>query len=266
MLFLQLLFSACLSLALSNAPAEPQDIQTSADTPNEQKLMEEDSLSIFRHKPIYFAYNNPLTKVQFSFRSPIIRDQNFYFAYSQVIFWQLLAESKPFLDATYNPEFFYRLDLDGRKTTFIDFGIWEHNSNGQDGITSRSYDQSYVRANYAWDFSRWILMLTGKVRYLYNADDDTKEIIDYSGPVSLELKLIQLYDGWIDKSEFTLSLHPGGKFSEDFKKGGYQIGYSFRLGKLNLVPAFYIQYYEGYAETLLTFDERVSTLRAGFIF
>lgn len=229
-------------------------------------LQKQGDMDILRHKPIYFAYNNPLTKVQFSFKSPIIEDIPFYFAYSQIIFWKLRAESKPFLDATYNPEFFYRFKIPQDKHYSVDFGPWEHSSNGRDGVDSRSYDQTYARLNYYIELKNWILVFSSKLRYIYNVDETNKDILDYVGPVEFEMRVIQLFEGWVDKGEFILNVNPGGKFSDRFDKGGIQLGYNFRLGGLKVVPALYIQYYSGFGETLINYDQRVEAFRAGFMF
>jgi len=231
-----------------------------------QFLQKQGDLDIMRHKPIYFAYNNPLTKVQFSFKSPIIEDIPFYFAYSQTIFWKLQAESKPFLDATYNPEFFYRFKFPADRHYSLDLGLFEHNSNGKGGSDSRSYNQTYVRLNYYFEFTDWIVVVAGKLRYIYSLDPQNRDILDYVGPAEFEFRVIQLFRGWVDKGELIVNLNPGGKFADKFDKGGLQIGYDFRLGGVKVVPAFYIQYYTGYGETLVNYNQRVQALRAGFLF
>jgi phospholipase A1/A2 len=231
------------------------------------KILERQGNSDFlRYKPIYFAYNNPITKIQFSFKSPIIEDIPLYFAYTQLIFWKLLAESKPFLDATYNPELFYRLKWPHKKEINIDIGIFEHNSNGKDGAASRSYNQTYARINYFIELQSWIIQLTGKFRSIYGLDPTNHDLRNYVGPTEFELHFIQLFNGWIDKSEFIINMNPGGKFSDKFDKGGFQLGYNFRLGGIKVVPAFYLQYYRGYGETLINYDQKVEAFRVGFLF
>lgn len=223
-------------------------------------------VDIRRHKPIFFAYGKPLTKVQFSFKSPIVEDVPFFFGYSQLIFWKLHEDSKPFLDATYNPEFFYRLKWPESRKYAIDLGVWEHSSNGRDGADSRSYDQSYLRLNYFIESANWIFVIAGKFRFIYNVDDTNRDILDYMGPAEFEFRIIQLFSGWIDKSEFVVNFNPGGKFSDRFDKGGLQLGYNFRLGGLKVVPSFYLQYYGGFGETLINYDQRVQAFRAGLVF
>jgi outer membrane phospholipase A len=231
-----------------------------------EAIEEQDDFQIFRHKPIYFAYSNPLTKVQLSFRSSLIETWPLFFGYTQVIFWKLGEESKPFLDATYNPEFFYRITMAKKTLKSVDIGFWEHNSNGKDNSTSRSFDQAYVKANHAFEFKNWLLTTTTKISYIYNNDETNADILNYIGPVDLQFSFIQLYSGVIDKSTWSLSMHPGGKWANKWENGGYELSYSFRLGGVKVVPSFYLQYFRGYGETLLTYNTNEEQFRAGLLF
>ena len=231
-----------------------------------EALEKQSSFHILRYKPIYFAYSNPLTKVQFSFRSPIIENLRLYFGYSQIIFWKLSAKSKPFLDATYNPELFYRFRVENDYLTSIDYGVWEHQSNGKADETSRSYDQTYLKANFVFEQKNWLTTTSFKLAYKFDYDRTNKDIEKYIGPLEIQLTLVRLYSRIIDKSEVTFKAHPGGKYGEDWGRGGYELGYSFRLGGIKVVPSFYLQYYSGYGETLLTYDKKEDRLRFGLLF
>ena len=102
-----------------------------------------------RHHPFYFVYGAPLSKVQMSFKTPILREVPLYFGFTTFTFWALKEESKPFRDVTYNPELFYRWSRENWAfLNSLDFGIWGHTSNGKSGPDSRSYEQSYLRFNF----------------------------------------------------------------------------------------------------------------------
>ncbi|QDK38022.1 phospholipase A [Bdellovibrio sp. NC01] len=250
------------------APAEESQRVQEA-TKQEKKfptLDEQEKLKILYYKPMYFAYGNPLTKIQLSLRVPLFQEIPINFGYSQMIFWELGEDSKPFLDATYNPEFFYRMKLNESFFNSVDFGIWEHNSNGKGHDDSRSYDTSYVRANFRYDTRRWAWQVMAKGQYLYSIDDTNRDIVDYVSPFMYEIKFLQRFDSWFDHLEVIMNINPGGKWGTDFAKGGYQLSFDFHLGGLKVVPAFYLQYYYGYAETLLNYNERVNEFRAGLMF
>ncbi len=231
------------------------------------KIDYEDSSILQRHNPFYFVYGEPLSKLQLSFKSPAFRDVPLYFGYTQFMFWALTEESKPFRDLTYNPELFYRWSPhDWGWLTSVDFGILGHHSNGKRGPDSRSYDKQYVRFNFENEGRRWLTRFSLQGAYLYGFDPTNKDIQNYVGPLSLSVSFVQLFDSWIDKSEVAFMAAPGGKFSTRWDQGGYQLSWSFRLGGFALVPSFYMQYYYGYAETLLNYNVDVREFRGGVIF
>jgi hypothetical protein len=246
---------------------EPAPVQKILAAPNRSEaLNDEDHAYLLRHNPFYFAYGNPISKIQLSFKTQLVRKVPLYFAYTQQMFWALNADSKPFQDLTYNPELFYRFGFE--EMGFLksaDVG-WAHDSNGKAGADSRSYNTLYARANLEHEFRRWIFRLSGTASYLHAFDDGNEDIGDYIGPFSLKLSWIQLYDAWIDKSEIALTATSGGKFSQNFDYGGYQLSWSFRLGGINLLPSFYFQYYTGYAESLLNYNIYEHAFRGGIMF
>jgi phospholipase A1/A2 len=247
-------------------PAFAQEEDESTSTGWAKILHQEDNAYLFRHNPFYFAYGNPTSKIQLSFRTKIIKDIPLYFAYTQLMFWALQQNSKPFQDLTYNPELFYRLSISQFSLVkSVDFG-WMHDSNGKAGDTSRSYNSLYVRLNSEKEYDRWIVRTSLTGAYLHSFDDTNRDIQNYIGPLTLKLSFIQLWDAWIDRSEFSLQATPGGKFAQNLGKGGYQVSWQFRVGKINLVPSFYLQYYTGYAESLLNYNQYVHAFRAGVIF
>ncbi|HEX7676292.1 MAG TPA: phospholipase A [Bdellovibrio sp.] len=246
-------------------PAEELSQNTQAASQPDLRDLQ-DSLKILAYKPMYFAYGNPLTKIQLSFRVPLFEEFPLNFGYSQIIFWELTANSKPFLDATYNPEFFYRMKSDLPWLRSFDFGFWEHHSNGKGSDDSRSYDDSYLRAKIIYDTKRWLWEFDAKAQILYDIDDTNRDIIDYVSPFEFQLKFIQRFDYWLDHLEVILNANPGGKYGTEWDKGGYQLSFDFHLGGVKVVPAFYLQYYHGFAETLLNYNERVNEFRVGLKF
>ncbi len=261
-------FILALLLCCPSARAELGSQSTLVDSKDKAKAVDSDDAAVLqRHYPFYFAYGHALSKLQVSFKSPLVRSRPLYFGYTQLMFWALNDDSKPFRDLTFNPELFYRWDL-GQATWLksVDIGGFNHNSNGKAGPDSRSYNKSYLRANFEHQGPRWISRFSLQGSDLYGFDPGNTDIQDFIGPVSFSLSFIQLFKAWVDRSELALQFSPGGKFSHRWGYGGYQASYSFRLGGIHLVPAFYLQYYRGYAETLLNYNQRVNVFRAGLIF
>jgi outer membrane phospholipase A len=241
---------------------------TLVQTPEKiEDVDKEDGRILQRHLPFYFAYGRPSSKLQLSLKTPILRTQPLYFAYTQLMFWDLEAESKPFHDLTYNPELFYRYSThDWGAIKSLDFGLWSHTSNGKKGGDSRSLNKNFIRANTEWKGRKWTTRGGLQLSYLHGFDPTNTDIQKYIGPLSLSITFIQLFDSWVDKSEVAFQASPGGKFADRWDRGGYQLSWSFRFGGLQLVPAFYLQYYRGYAETLLNYNDKVSEFRGGVIF
>lgn len=248
----------------SEEAKKPEEEAKPSDT--KKRIEKEDSALLQRHRPFYFAYGDPLSKLQVSFKTPLVRNIPLYFGYTQFMFWALTEKSKPFRDMTYNPELFYRWTKHWGLLSSIDFGIFAHNSNGKGGADTRSLDEQYIRMNFEREGPRWLTRFAVQAAYLHGFDKENRNIQKYLGPLSFSISFIQLFDAWFDKSEIALQATPGGKFADAWDYGGYQLSLSFRLGKLALVPAFYLQFYQGYAETLLNYDKRVSEFRGGVIF
>lgn len=260
---------ALLFVLLSHsAHSETADKNAKVETGNTvTDLYREEGGLLQRHHPFYFAYGAGLSKLQVSFKTPLVRDWPLYFGYTQFMFWAIGEKSNPFRDLNYNPEFFYRWDLkDGGVLKSFDFGGWEHNSNGREGEASRSYDSNYLRVNFEKAGVRWTTRVAAQFSYMHGFDPTNKDIQDYVGPLSLNLSFIQLFDAWVDKSEVSLQASPGGKFANRWDHGGYQLSWSFRLGRMKLIPAFYLQYYRGYAENLLNYNKNIDRFRVGVVF
>lgn len=250
-------------VAQENSPSN-----VTAEQQRSVDIERQEALSLFKHKPIYFIYGNPDTKVQISFKTLMLDQVPIYFAYSEIIFWQLNKESKPFEDATYNPELFYRWRFSQQQLPldFLDIGLIDHNSNGRAEEASRSFDRSYVRANLSWGTQPWNLQFSTKASYIYNQDTTNKDIYKYISPFEFDVSLEQWFQAWMDKGKVSLRVIPGGRVGEDWAHGGYELGYNFHFGRSRVYPAFYLQYYNGYAETLLNYDQHVRQFRGGFAF
>lgn len=253
--------------SLRAAAKELDEILESDDPSVSELLSIEDRLNLSRHNPTYFAAGKPLSKLQLSLKYRLLKEQQLYFGFTQILFWDLGQDSRPFRDTTYNPELIYTYPIKNiRFLESLDFGIWEHNSNGKDELASRSFERNYVKLNMEHEYQEWVLRTSIKLGYIHGLDDTNTDIQNYISPLELKITLVEVLRGALDKSELSLRFFPGGKYADRFDKGGFELGLSFRLGGLDIVPSFYMQYFNGYAESLINYDERVNEFRAGFIF
>lgn len=262
---LHISFAVCLSPAISFGDGVDTTI---AKAPDKAAALDKDDASILqRLYPFYFVYGHSEVKMQLSFKTPLVKTWPLYLGYTQQMFYVFGNHEKGFRDLTYNPELFYRLHLpQWAALKSIDFGIFSHNSNGKPLPDHRSYNMSYVKINFERESARWLTRASVQLQALYGFQTTNSDIQNYIGPLTFNISFIQLFAKWFDKSEIDLIGCPGGKFADDWGKGGYQVSWSFRLGGIHLVPAFYAQYYNGYAETLLNYNQKVDDFRVGLIF
>ncbi|WP_438479626.1 phospholipase A [Oleiharenicola lentus] len=257
--------SAPLSNVLPNQPAESAIQRTFAGR-------------FAPHEPTYFIYgaDAPAAKFQFSFKYRILGDKGglgdkvpalrgLYAGFTQRSLWDLEAESSPFFDTSYMPEIMFESQSvvdpggeDGFQILGYQLGA-RHESNGRDGAASRSLNILYFRP--AFVFGRldgWNLIVLPRV-FAYIADvDNNPDIREYRGNAELTAVF-----GRNDR--FALSMT--GRLGSTGKKGSIQADLTIpvRFDKLlDFATYVLIQYWDGYGESLRTYNQRTSVLRAGF--
>ncbi len=218
------------------------------------------------YNPLYVLFGDPETKVQLSFKYQIIGGAGLYFGYTQLMFWRLWDDSRPFEDVNYNPEFFYQFTFgSGDTVNSIVVGLYEHKSNGREGEYSRSYDGNYLKFNILRPLGRAHMMISLKAYVLYNLDDPNENIREYMGCWSAELFLGCRVPGFIvDRAGLYCKAFPGGVYGTDFTRGAREVGTALGVNVLGIRPYLFTQYRHGYADSLLHYDRKDSVLRAGF--
>jgi phospholipase A1 len=265
-----LTFSTC--LAASSALQDRKD--------QEKKWMDE-GLVILPHRPTYFlpfAYNtnpnnepykaagepdldNAEVKFQISFKAPLVRsffsdDAQLYFAYTQLVFWQLYNKefSSPFRDTNYEPELFVNLDTDktlGPLTNrAIQFGA-VHQSNGRAEPLSRSWNRLY--AQFLLERGDFLIAIKPWYRIKEPSEEDNNpDINKYMGYGE-----IRLATKW-KKNVFAALIRNNLNFSEN--KGALELDWSYPLTKS---LKSYLQYFNGYGECLLDYNHYNNRIGVG---
>src|SRR3546814_627790 len=84
-----------------------------------------------------------------------------HFAYTQRMFWDLGAESSPFRNIDYMPEVFYLLPAAPVREQIALGGQagFRHESNGRDGLTSRSLNTLYIQPVATMPIGKYTLSL-----------------------------------------------------------------------------------------------------------
>ncbi|TLD83476.1 porin [Helicobacter sp. MIT 11-5569] len=184
------------------------------------------------------------------------KDLDLYFAYTQQSFWQIYdnENSRPFRESNYEPALYFSYPLENYNVFFdrVNFG-YVHQSNGGDLLKSRSWDRLFVEGIYGHE--NFALGLKAWYRFKESANkDDNPDILDYMGYGELSL-------GYgINKHLFTLTLR--NNLQSD-NRGAIMLDYSYPLYK-NLY--LYVQYFNGYGESLQDYNRAVERVGAGFLF
>ncbi len=216
------------------------------------------------HNAMYVAGGNDDLKLQFSFKYRLARSWNVYFAYTQLMFWNIYDESKPFADVNYNPEVFYRL-FEGWGDSFMNLDIgYIHSSNGREGLESRSLDRVFLRSNFGAKIERNYVAIQVMAYQIYNEDETNRDIINHLGYYSLGFFVSDII--LMEKKHIDLEakVFAGSKLY-DFDKGGYLLGLTYDFESSDFNPSIYLQRFEGFAESLDRYNIKRTEYRLGIL-
>jgi len=178
------------------------------------------------------------------------------FGYSQRSWWDIAEDSGPCAENNYNPEIFWQFDQPQQprfgRFPFVGIAGVEHQSNGLKGSGSRSWDRAYIQKEFDL-----LPRLSIKLK-LWNVlgDEPTNEdITDYLGQGEATIRFRPN-----DRTQIRLKLLKG----HNVQKVSYQLDISYRRPWLN--STFFISYYEGYGEALISYKQKTRSLRAGLYF
>lgn len=216
------------------------------------------------YEPSYLIFGDEDLKLQFSFKYKLSKEYNLFFAYTQLMFWEIYGKSKPFADVNYRPEGFYRfLDKESSFLKSLDVG-YMHLSNGQESDESRSLDRIFLRANLTGKIGSQHLGTSLRVFQIFNEDDTNKDIINHLGYWEAVFFLSDIVIAENRTMHATLRTYAGSKIY-DIDKGGVEGGLMYNLPKADFNPSLYLQWFEGYSESLIDYNKRRSEYRFGIV-
>jgi phospholipase A1 len=179
-------------------------------------------------------------------------------AYTQRSFWQFynFEDSSPFRETDYEPELLVNFRTDyrllGLRGRFINLGF-NHQSNGQSEPLSRSWNR--IVANAGFERGNFSLLVRGWYRIPESVEaDDNPHIEDYLGYGE-----IWGYYFW-KGNRFGIMFRNNLDFEAN--RGAVQLEWSFPLLKW---VSGYLQYFNGYGESLLDYNHAVNRIGVGFI-
>jgi len=252
----------------------------------DESLIENNPFVITAHKPNYVlpvTYNsrpneapyaglegrlqNLEVKFQLSLKFQVAsgvlgRNSLMFFAYTNQSYWQAYNRefSSPFRETNHEPEVFVLLpqhwSLLGLRNRAIVLGL-NHQSNGRPGTQSRSWNRLYAnfvfeRRNLVLSFRPWYrIPEASKTSAADPGGDDNPDILDYMGHGEFRA----LYKR--GRNTYSLMLRNNLRSRN---RGAVELGWSFPIGER---VKGYVQYFNGYGESLIDYDARVDRLGVG---
>ncbi len=251
-----------------------------------EKSQSNNPFAFLPHRPNYFIFSNNTastnerpfdaadpdrdydfqpweSKFQISLKLPIIRGlfdgrADAFIAYTNRSFWQMFNDesSAAFRDSNHEPEAWLSFENDyqllGFKNSLINVGV-NHHSNGQSGELSRSWNRVFAefimeRGDLYFSVRPWWRIPES------GSNDDNPDIEKYMG--NFDITSVYKYG---DHS-FDLMLRNNLRSNN---KGAVQLGWSFPLYK-NFRG--YVQWFNGYGESLIDYDHRTNSIGFGIQF
>ena len=206
------------------------------------------------------AYNSDV-KFQISFAvrltNAVLPWHSFLFlSYTQKTFWNVFQESLPMGDINFNPAIGWTKPFfnQGRYVGKLSL-ILEHESNGRDGNASRSWNRVSLSGMAMID--QW-LMVHAKFWIPIIDSENNRDITKYCGIYQSGVVLTTPNKRWT----FGFTWVKRGNFKLDFNTIWEASFLISRKTNINL----FAQYYNGYGEDLLHYNEFRSMLRVGLVF
>jgi phospholipase A1/A2 len=229
------------------------------------------------HEPMYFVGGTQAPNIKFQLsiryrlftptgplatRYPVFK--GFNFGYTQTSFWDFSNASSPFFfDTSYKPEFFYYMEhapylkLPKDWQLGAQVGI-EHESNGQRMPDHRSLNIAYFRPIFTvvGDYNLFFTLAPKFFGYIgdKSLNPDIANFRGYS-----ELRLVV---GQLD----SLQLATIGRVGNHWNRGSAQFDLTYPLTKIlhgNADVSLDAQWFYGYGDSLLTYNQRTSIFRMG---
>lgn len=230
------------------------------------------------YEPIYFILGNPKAEFQFSLRYQLFSftSQNnvaaflnhTYVAYTQTSMWVLLVQDPYFFDTSYKPSLFYYSDpITYKSTQFTLQAGSEHESNGRGGTDERSIFTAYLQPTATLNLpDGFSFELQPRVRCYYLVSNNNRDIAQYRGYADLLGSLTWMQpntEGKGEKIQFATKFRIGDEGSHV----GLLFDLRFNFGIVpwlrGVNPTIQLQYFTGYGETLIQYNQKSQAFRAG---
>lgn len=214
------------------------------------------------------AFDKGEVKFQFSYKVPLVtqltgRDIDLFFAYTNQSWWQAFngTISRPFRETNHEPELFFTW-TDPWVPAYLDhlqlYTGLSHQSNGQSGSLSRSWNRLYVgsrleKRNFFADLKLWDRIPDdSKDSPDDPRGDDNPDIERFMGHFELSLAY--------KRNDQSLGVLLRNNLRTGNNLGAIQIDYAFPLTD---ALQGYVQYFNGYGESLIDYNHDINRFGLG---
>jgi phospholipase A1 len=279
--------NTCKAAEESAAPAAAQAPERATESPLDLRLAVEGATEVVPfvitpHKPNYIIYTynfkdykhpspaqppanaddykSSEVDFQVSIKFPVWRNMfntktHLFAGYTNRSFWQVFdrEDSAPFRETDHEPELWLshrtRWKLFGLTGRLVQVGI-VHQSNGQSGDLSRSWNRVYTnlifeRGHFYFSLKPWLRLQED------SGDDDNPDIEDYLGYFE--------FQGIYTRNKQNFGLFFRNTLKQDYR-GALQLDWGFPMYRH---VHGYFQYFYGYGESLIDYDHKVNKLGIG---
>lgn len=202
-------------------------------------------------------------KFQLSFKIPllkgfILKNDQLWFAYSQLAFWQMYNRdlSSPFRETNYEPELIWVLRSDNRALGFRNSLITlslNHQSNGQSEPYSRSWNR--VIATFLFEKDNLVLSVQPWYRIPDGAeDDDNPDIDQYLGYAD--------FGALYKNHEHLSTIRLKNNLRSHNNRTSVELTYTFQFNERLKGIA---QYFNGFGESLIDYNHRSNRFGVGIM-
>lgn len=238
------------------------------------KLFATDEPVLSANEPMYFVVGGSggaTARFQLSFKYRLFDPDSrpvqwipflsrLHFGYTQTSIWDLGANSSPFHDTSYRPSLFWQGETHGESRLMPEVlrAGFEHESNGKDGVNSRSINTLFAQPVWRTGFSDGRTLTFAPKVYGYLEKSDNTDIQRYRGYADWILRYGH-EDGWL----LAMQLRNG---TSGHGSAQFDLSYPLRQPFFARTGGFlHFQLFKGYGESLLDYNlDRGTQVRVGF--
>jgi phospholipase A1/A2 len=230
------------------------------------------------YEPIYFLMGTyPAAEFKFSLKYQVSAatngwarfTTNFFLAYTQTSFWDLLSSDPSFYDTDYNPSaFLYFPDVLGGKiedNVRLDLqGGIAHESNGRGGTGERSLYTAYMQPTVTFGLPDDLQLSLSPRAWMYVIDlsKNNPDMAAYRGYADLRSTL-----SWKLRPKANQGYILATAYGLGDDGNHYSLKFDFSLSVSQWIrwftPRIHAQYFTGYGQTLRQYNQSSHGLRAG---